>query len=161
LQGTQIFTAQLTMPDGTVQSYVGTQGPYNLSSGAGTPRTRGSWANTIEYGPLSVTGTLYYTSGFAEIAEDIGVGPGSCLFGNANNTAFLPSNCRVGSFTHFDLTASYAINDRISLTGSIMNAFDREPPFDPADYAAVNYNPTYAFQGIVGRFYNLGVKVKL
>ncbi|MGC1547897.1 MAG: TonB-dependent receptor, partial [Rhodanobacter sp.] len=161
LQGTQIFTAELTLLNGTVETFVGTQGPYNLSSGAGTPRTRGSWANTIEYGPLAVTGTLYYTSGFAEIGEDVGVGPGSCLFYNAASTAFLPASCHIGSFTHFDVTASYAINDRISITGSIMNAFDREPPFDPADYAAINYNPTYAFQGIVGRFYNLGVKVKL
>ena len=65
------------------------------------------------------------------------------------------------AFTDFDLTASYAINDKVSITGSIMNLFDREPPFDPSNYAAVNYNPTYSQAGIVGRFYNLGVKFKL
>ena len=153
LQGTQIFQWKMVLADGTVESFVGTQGPYNLSSGAGTPRTRGSWANTIGYGPFEVTGTLYYTSGYEEIGEDVGVGPGSCLSG-------LPASCHIGSFTDFDLTASYAINDHISITGSIMNVFDRDPPFDPANYAAVNYNPTYSYAGIVGRFYNLGVKVK-
>lgn len=159
LQGTQIFEWRLTLANGTVQSYVGTQGPYNLSSGAGTPRTRGSWANTIEYGPLTVTGTVYYTSAFQEIAEDVGVGPGSCLSFDANGN-FFPTSCRVNSFTDFDLTGSYAINKHITITASVMNVFDRTPPFDPADYAAINYNPTYAYSGIVGRFWNVGVKVK-
>ncbi|MGC1549592.1 MAG: TonB-dependent receptor, partial [Rhodanobacter sp.] len=160
LQGTQIFQWYLVEPNGTKQTYVGTQGPYNLSSGAGTPRTKGSWSNTIEYGPVTVTGTVYYTSSMAEIGEDLGYYPGSCEALNASG-AFFPSNCRTGSFTDFDLTASYAINSHISITGSIMNVFNREPPFDPANYAAINYNPTYAYAGIVGRFYNLGIKVKL
>ncbi len=136
------------------------QGTDNLSSGAGTPRTKGSWSNTVQYGPMTVTGTLYYTSGYSETAEDVGVGPGSCLAFNAAGTAFLPSNCYISSFTEFDLTGSYAINSHVSITASIMNALDRKPPFDPANYAGVNYNPTYSYGGIVGRFYNVGVKVK-
>jgi iron complex outermembrane recepter protein len=160
LQGTQIFNWRMVLPGGEVESFAGTQGPYNLSSGAGTPRTKGSWSNTIEYGPLTVTGTIYYTSGYSETAEDVGVGPGSCLAFNGAGTEFLPSNCYVGSFTDVDLTGSYAINSHVSITASIMNLLDRQPPFDPANYAAVNYNPTYSFSGIVGRFYNLGVKVK-
>jgi len=160
LQGTQIFQWKLVQPDGTVQSMVGTQGPYNLSSGAGTPRTKGSWSNTIMYGPLTVTGTLYYTSGYQEIAADVGVGPGDCLFYNADNTAFMPANCHVGSFYDFDLTGSYDINEHIAVTASLMNAFDRKAPFDPANYAGINYNPTYTQSGVVGRFWNVGVKVK-
>jgi iron complex outermembrane receptor protein len=160
LQGTQIFQWKMVLPDGTVQSYVGTQGPYNLSSGAGTPRTKGSWSNTVMYGPLTVTGTLYYTSGYQEIAEDVGVGPGDCLFYNAAGDAFLPSSCHVGSFYDFDLTGSYDINDHIAVTASLMNVFDRKAPFDPADYAGNNYNPTYTQSGVIGRFWNVGVKVK-
>lgn len=160
LQGTQIFQWKMVLPDGTVQSYVGTQGPYNLSSGAGTPRTKGSWSNTVMYGPLTVTGTLYYTSGYQEIAEDVGVGPGDCLFYNAAGDAFLPSSCHVGSFYDFDLTGSYDINEHIAITASLMNVFDRKAPFDPADYASNNYNPTYTQSGVVGRFWNVGVKVK-
>jgi iron complex outermembrane recepter protein len=160
LQGTEIFNWQEVLPGGVVESFAGTQGPYNLSSGAGTPRLKGSWSNTVEYGPLTVTGTVYYTSGYSETAEDVGVGPGSCLAFNAAGTQFLPSNCYVGSFTDVDLTGSYAINSHVSITASIMNLLDRKPPFDPANYAAVNYNPTYSYAGIVGRFYNLGVKVK-
>jgi iron complex outermembrane recepter protein len=160
LQGTQIFQWKMILPGGIVQSYVGTQGPYNLSSGAGTPRTKGSWSNTVMYGPLTVTGTLYYTSGYQEIAEDVGVGPGDCLFYNAAGTAFMPSNCHVGSFYDFDLTGSYDINQHVAITASLMNAFDRKAPFDPANYASNNYNPTYSQSGVIGRFWNVGVKVK-
>lgn len=156
LTGTEIFNWVLVMPGGTVESFAGTHGPYNLSSGAGTPRYRESWSNTVVYGPWTVTGTFYHTSGMWNYAEDVsGSMPGSCL-------TVLPLSCRVGSFTDFDLTGSYAINSHVSVTGSIMNAFNRAAPLDPADYAGAgaNYNPTYAQSGLVGRFYNLGVKVK-
>lgn len=156
LTGTEIFNWNMTFPGGVTQSYVGTHGPYNLSSGSGTPRYRESWSNTLEFGPATVTGTFYHTSGMANYAEDVGVGPGECL-------TVLPLSCRVGSFTDFDLTGSYAINDHFSITASVMNAFDRKPPLDPADYAGAgaNYNPAYAQSGLVGRFYNLGVKLKM
>lgn len=39
--------------------------------------------------------------------------------------------------------------------------FERKPAFDPINYAAVNDNPTYGQAGIVGRFFNVGVKMKL
>ncbi|MFC4763699.1 TonB-dependent receptor [Dyella koreensis] len=164
LTGTQIFQWSLTLADGTKQSYVGTQGPYNLSSGAGTPRSRGSWANTLEYGPLTVTGTLYYTSGYREIAADVGVNglfDGDCLTTTPAGTNF-PASCKVGAFYDFDLTGSYMINDNFTVTASVMNLFDRKAPFDPANYAGAgaNYNPTWSQAGVVGRFYNLGVKVK-
>ena len=160
LSVTNIFNWQLILPGGVTEQYVGTQGPYNLSSGAGTPRLRGSWANTVIDGPATATLTVYHTSGYAEIAEDVGVYPGACLSTTPAGTDF-PANCEVGSFTDFDLTGSYKINDRVTVTGSIQNLFNKLPPFDPANYAGVNYNLTYAQAGIVGRFYNLGVKFKL
>jgi len=155
LAGTQIFNWALSLPDGTRQQFVGTHGPYNLSSGAGTPRTRGSWANTIIWGPVTVTGTVYYTSGYRNIALDA-LADGSCI-------SVLPLNCKVGSFTDFDLTGSYEINSHFTIYGSIMNVFDKKPPLDQADYAGAgaNYNPTWAQNGLVGRFFNLGVKMKL
>jgi iron complex outermembrane receptor protein len=154
--GTQIFTWKLILPDGTAQQFVGTHGPYILSSGAGTPRRRESWANTFIWGPATVTGTLYHVSGMQNFAADVGTGPGNCI-------TLLPLSCHVGSFTDFDLTGTYQINDHVAITGSVLNLFDRKPPFDPANYAGggANYSPTWAQAGLVGRFYNLGVKVKM
>jgi iron complex outermembrane receptor protein len=43
----------------------------------------------------------------------------------------------------------------------VLNAFDKKAPIDTLNYAALNYNPTYAQPGAVGRFYTVGVRVKL
>jgi iron complex outermembrane receptor protein len=151
VSGTDIFGWREVLPGGEVESFAGTHGPYALSSGAGTPRIRGSWANTVVFGPATITGTLYYTSGMSNIAPDQG---DQCL-------SVIPLSCRVGSFTDFDLTGSYSINKHLDITASVMNAFDRKAPLDVANYAAINYNPTFDGQGFIGRFYNLGVKFKL
>lgn len=155
---TKVISWSMEFPDGSHQQYVGTQGPYILSSGAGTPRYRATWSNTIEYGPLTGTATIYYVSGLYMSAPDLG-GPG-CFSFDATGTNPFPPSCRAPSFTDVDLTGSWKITPNVSIDGAIMNVFDREPPFDPIDYAGLNYNPTYAQAGIVGRFYKLGVDVK-
>lgn len=86
-------------------------------------------------------------------------GPGCSPFASGPNGP-VPPNCRMPSFTDVDLTGSWQITSNISINGAILNAFDRSPPLDIIDYAALNYNPTYAQAGIVGRFYKLGVDVK-
>ena len=63
------------------------------------------------------------------------------------------------AFWDFDLTGSYKFTDNIELFGSIRNLFDASPPVDPADYAGINYNPTFSQAGIVGRFFSIGVRV--
>jgi iron complex outermembrane recepter protein len=153
LNYTHIADFKLIVPGQPEQSYVGTEGPYNLSSGAGTPRNRASFANTIIIGKTTVTGTLYYTDGFYMYGAD--VAPyGVCLYPWANGT------CRVDSFWDFDLTGSYQLTKSIQLFGDIKNLFDTKPPIDPANYAGINYNPTYAQAGIIGRFFEGGIKVK-
>ncbi|MDQ0010571.1 iron complex outermembrane receptor protein [Luteibacter jiangsuensis] len=155
---TKIISWQLTLEDGSTLQFVGTHGPYGLSSGAGTPRYRGSWANSIQFGKATVTGTLYYTSGIKLTAPDITTG---CFSTNTDTGANVPADCRMSSFTDFDLTGRYDISDKVAITGSIMNVFDKKAPFDPLNYAALNYNPTYAQNGVIGRFFTLGVRVKL
>ena len=71
---TRIFEWNLTLQDGTVERFVGTHGPYALSSGAGTPRDRASWSNSLSFGKATVTGTLYYTSAITMTAPDNGEG---------------------------------------------------------------------------------------
>ena len=158
LQGTQIFQWKQDSA-GQIQSYVGTQGPFNLSSGAGTPRTRGSWANTIEWGPLSVTGTIYFVSKEYESAQDV-TGTTACFDALGPNGGPLAGNCTMSSFTYGNLVGSYKLNDHITLTASVDNVTDRKPPIAPLNYAANFYNPTYDYAGIIGRFWNVGVKVK-
>lgn len=155
---TKIISWNLTLEDGTKLQFVGTHGPYGLSSGAGTPRYRGSWANSIQFGRATITGTVYFTSGIKLTAPDITSG---CFSTNTDTGANVPGNCRMASFTDFDLTGRYDISDKVAITGSVMNVFDKKAPFDPLNYAALNYNPTYAQNGVIGRFFTLGVRVKL
>jgi iron complex outermembrane receptor protein len=154
---TRIFEWDLTLQDGTVQRFVGTHGVYAVSSGAGTPRDRATWSNSFMFGPATVTGTLYYTSGISMESPDAGEG---CISTDDNGDPYPPS-CHVGAWTQFDLTGNYDFNDHLSVYASVLNAFDRRAPFDPANYAGVNYNPTWSQMGMVGRFYTVGVKYKM
>ncbi|HTV85115.1 MAG TPA: TonB-dependent receptor [Dyella sp.] len=158
VQATQIFEWKEDI-GGQIQSYVGTQGPYGLSSGAGTPRTRSNWANTVEYGPLSLTATVYFTSHEYESAQDI-TGTTACYDALGANGGPLIPDCTMASFTYGNLVGSYQLNDHITLTGSIDNVTDRKAPLDPINYAGNGYNPTFDYAGILGRVWNLGVKVK-
>ena len=105
-----------------------------------------------------MTGTLYYTSAMKMYGLDV-CPYGSCLYSNSAGGPF-PSNCLEKSFTDFDLTASYQVSQHLQLFANVMNLFNSQPPIDPANYAGVNYNPTYAQSGIVGRFFKIGFTVK-
>ncbi|MBV8908896.1 MAG: TonB-dependent receptor, partial [Sphingomonas sp.] len=138
-----------------VQHYVGTQGPYILSSGAGTPRWRGNWSNSFEFGRATLTGTVNYVSGYKMTAEDQN-GPGTA--NDCTTNLYDPGfACKTKSFTWVDLVGSYKLTDAITIYGNVLNLFDAKAPINPANYAAANYNPTYTQMGAVGRFFRAGV----
>jgi iron complex outermembrane receptor protein len=155
IAATKILSWKMVFPGDMQQQYVGTEAPYILSSGAGTPRYRGSWDNTFAFGPASVTATARYVSGFKQTGVDATGSDTACLYGTNI------SNCRVASFTTLDLTGAYKLTDRLSASVAVLNATDRLPPLNPANYAGLNYNPTYHYAGVLGRFWRLGFNVKL
>lgn len=135
---------------------VGTQGPYIISSGAGTPAWRGSWSNTVEVGPATLTATGNYTSGYKSVAEDQnGAGANTCA-----DALYSPAFCHTDAFFTVDLVGSYQVNDNFTFHVNVINLFDEEAPINPANYAALNYNPTYTQSGVVGRFFRAGAKIK-
>jgi iron complex outermembrane receptor protein len=150
LDATTVFDFKYTQ-DGTTYNYVGKEAPYVLSSGAGTPKNRLSWTNTFERGPIHVTGVMSYVSGMREVDDSYTEG---CLYGDA---AF---NCRIKSFTTVDLTGAYDVTEKATVYADVMNLFDTGPMFNPANYAGVNWNPTYSQSGIVGRYFRVGVRLK-
>ena len=158
LEATKIFSWKVVFPDGSAQQYVGTQGPYVLSSGAGTPRYRGRWTNAFDIGQATVSANVYYVSGIYMYTPDI-TPAGFCFSTDAAGNPF-PANCRVASFVDVDLTGAYRLGEHLQISAAVENALDRKPPFDPIDYAATNYNPTYAQSGIVGRFFRLAMSYK-
>jgi iron complex outermembrane receptor protein len=144
---------------GTTYSYVGSQAPYELSSGGGTPKYRANLANGLTYKRFNVTGTLYYVSSMKETGVDATGLPAVCLYP-------LPAGCNISPYWDFDMTMRYQITDRIAVYANIYDVFDSKPPLDPADYAGgpyglgANYNPTYAQTDAIGRAFKIGFHVK-
>jgi iron complex outermembrane recepter protein len=158
LSVTKIMSFVFEQPGQSNVQFAGLQSPFNLSSGAGTPKWRGKWTNSWNNGPLTLSGIVYYVSGYGMYGQD--VAPYTCL-DILTSGVTNPGDCHVASFTDVDLTGSYQITKQLQISAAIQNVFDIKPPYDPANYAGNNYNPTYSQAGIVGRFIRLGVHYKL
>jgi iron complex outermembrane receptor protein len=156
LSVTKIMSFVFEQPGQPNIQYAGLESPYNLSSGAGTPKWRGKWTNTWNDGPITLSAIVYYVSGYGMYGLDVAPVCLDILTSGVNN----PGNCHVASFTDVDVTASYQLTRQLQLTAAVQNALDAKPPYDPANYAGDNYNPTYSQAGIVGRFIRLGVNFK-
>ena len=148
IEATAIFKYDLHTSAG-VQRYVGTLGPYDLSSGNGTPRWRGNWQNTIQAGRYSVTATAYYVGRIKEVATDQGNLSTSCdqnLYGTGDKFCF------VNSFINVDLNGTVKVNDRFTFFVNVRNAFNARAPIAPAAYAsAPNFLTSWHSAGLIGR----------
>ena len=69
--------------------------------------------------------------------------------------------CEVASFTAVNLNLQYKLTQNLTLKGSILNLFDRQPPIDVATYGNATsqtaYNASLHQAGAIGRFYSLGL----
>jgi iron complex outermembrane receptor protein len=157
IEVTDLFHSTQTTEAGTSE-WVGTQGPYQLSSGAGTPKWRGNWSNSLEWGPATLTATAYYTSGYKSTADDVS-GPGTA--GDCANAIKDVVFCHTKRFIDVDLVGSYQVNPHFSVYFNVTNLFDSKAPINPANYAVLNYNPTWSQQGAIGRSFRVGAKVNL
>ncbi|MGY2734533.1 TonB-dependent receptor plug domain-containing protein [Sphingomonas sp. UYP23] len=140
-----------------IQKYAGTLGPYELSSGAGTPRVRGNWQNTIEFGPVSLTATTYYVSRIKEVAADEGDDI-SCAGGNLYGTG--QNFCYIKRFIYADVNAVFKVNDDFTFNFYVGNITGEKAPLAPASYSGANYLPTWHMAGIVGRSFRAGANFK-
>lgn len=154
-QATYIMELSTTFPDGTKERYEGTLGNFNLTAGSGTPEWRAAWSNTIDVGKFSLTGTANFFDGYDLSAMDQGTEQGDCGL----NPGYSP--CRVDSYITVDMVASYAITDRVTLYGQVLNVLDDLPPIDVVTYGANLYNPVQGGTGIIGRAFRMGARIGL
>ncbi len=163
LEGNYVIELSQTI-DGVKQRYDDTLGPYQTTSASGTPKWRASWQNTLDFGAASLTGTVYYTAGYQEGAEDDGDTRGVCAVG-AGGSSYAQYRdgsivqCRTHSFIDVDLTGQIKVNDKFTFYLNVLNVFDVSPPYDPSTYGGYNYNPAWANQGIIGRYFRAGARV--
>jgi len=152
LNFTDILSFRYKQPGVPTFDYTGTEAPYNLSSGAGTPKYRMNWSTTLTWDKLAVTATVNYVSSMFEDAADI-TGGSFCI-------SNLPGNCTAGDFWDVDMNANYKLTKNIDVFLNVYNVGDTLPPVDQINYAGINYNPTYAQAGIIGRAFKVGVHFK-
>ena len=154
LDASLILELSTTFPDGRRETYVDTLGNFNLTAGSGTFRWRGTWQNTIETGPLMLTGTVNYVGGYDLSAMDQGTDYRDC--GLAPDYV----ECRVKRYITVDLNTTIKVTDDFSFYFNAINLFDAMPGVDPVTYGAFNYNAVQVGNNILGRQYRAGVKFR-
>jgi len=163
LDATHILRSNVVTPSG-VQRYAGTLGPYDLSSGNGTPDWRGSWQNTVEIGKVALTTTGYYVGKIKAVSQDQRE-PTDCARGNIY-TRSAPQNtnplfCVIDDFISVDLNATVNVTDNVKVYFNVQNLFDASAPLAAAAYtSAPNYLTTWHSAGAIGRQYKAGMNFR-
>jgi iron complex outermembrane receptor protein len=162
-----VFSYLTEVADGVKYQLAGTQGPSVVGGATGNPKDRAQFTLGWNRGPLDVTTTVNYTSSFS--ALDPSVGGESCDSSAADvggrtyfqNLVQPGYYCHVASFTTTNLNVQYKVSPNLTLKGSILNLFDRQPPFDVSTYgnagAQTSYNASLHQAGAIGRFFTLGL----
>lgn len=152
---------------GITYQLAGTQGPSVVSGATGSPKNRAQLSLGWVRGPLDVNTTFNYTSDFS--ALDPSVGGTDCKTASADITgrAYFSGltqpgeYCHVQSFTSTNLNIQYKVSSNLTLKGSILNLFDKQPPYDLSTYGnsttQTSYNASLHQAGAVGRFFSLGL----
>jgi iron complex outermembrane receptor protein len=147
-----------------VQKFAGTLGPYDLSSGNGTPRIRGNWQNTLDFGDYSISATAYYVGKIKEVSADQGNLSLDCAANLYKVPASAPGYerfCKVNSFINVDINQSFKVNDQFTFFFNVLNAFNARAPIAPAAYAsAPNFLTTWHYAGLIGRQFRAGASFR-
>ncbi|QDX27898.1 TonB-dependent receptor [Sphingomonas suaedae] len=118
------------------------------------PEWKGQAYLELGTGPVDARLTATYIDGLYDqraYTTTAGVyGPNPALGG-----ARVTDGANIDSFTTVDFTIQFAITESVTLSGSVYNLFDQDPPFAREDY---NYEP---FVGNpLGRSFKVGVSAK-
>jgi iron complex outermembrane receptor protein len=143
-----------------IQRFAGSFGPYDLSSGNGTPRIRGNWQNTLDFGDYTISATTYYVGRIKEVSTDQGNLSTSCAANLYKVPASAPGYekfCYVNSFINVDLNQTFRVNDQFTFFLNVKNLLDARAPIAPAAYAsAPNFLTTWHYAGLIGRQFRAG-----
>nr|WP_225421470.1 TonB-dependent receptor [Sphingomonas parva] len=153
-EASYILELSTTFPDGSFERYEGTLGNFNLTAGSGTPEWHGSWQNTLDYGPYSLSGTVQWFGGYDLSATDQGTGYKDCGL----SSGFTP--CRVDDYFTLDLHGSVEVSDNLTFYVNVLNALNDLPPIDPVTYGAHLYNAVQGGTGVLGRQFRAGARFK-
>ena len=148
----------------------GTHGPSAVGGNTGNPKNRANFTLGWDRGPLGVTATVNWVDKYSALDPSVGatdcataahdVG-GRTMF-DLNPNGMPESYCTIRSFTTTNLNVTYKFSDNLTMKGTILNVFDREPPIDVATYGSAGnnlsqYNSAMHQAGAIGRAFSLGL----
>ncbi|MBV7536595.1 TonB-dependent receptor [Duganella sp. sic0402] len=153
---------------GVTYQLAGTQGPSVVSGATGSPKNRAQLSLGWTKGPLDVNTTFNYTSSFSALDPSVEGGNDCSKAAQVIASRLYYQNlvqpgvyCKVSSFTSTNLNVQYKVSQNLTLKGSILNLFDRQPPFDLSTYGnattQTSYNASLHQAGAIGRFFSLGL----
>ncbi|MDR6116073.1 MULTISPECIES: TonB-dependent receptor domain-containing protein [unclassified Sphingomonas] len=164
LDVTRVLRLDLVTPAGVVQKYAGTLGPYQLSSGGGTPRIRGNWQNSLEVNNFSITATTYYVGRIKQVAADQITPVNGVIDLSCKNTmapivqgSDVNNQCYIRPFIYTDLNLGVRVNDQFRFFFNIQNLTNARAPLAAAAYTSnPNYLSSWHYAGLVGRNFSAG-----
>ncbi len=165
LDANHVIQYDLHAPNG-VQKYAGTFGPYDLSSGNGTPSWRGTWQNTLELGAIAVSLTTSYVGRIKGVSTDQQAGPPTADYttdcsASLYRSADLNQFCYVKRFINNDFNVTISPTDNFDFFFTVKNLFDVRAPIAPGAYAsAPNFLTTWHYAGLIGRAFRAGANFK-
>ncbi|WP_228895239.1 TonB-dependent receptor [Pseudoduganella aquatica] len=153
---THLFKWLRTETDGSQRDFAGTHGNCDVTNCIGTPDDRVNLSATWERDALRLTASANYRGKLDNtlFKND----PDGCATHFADGTD-APRGCKLASFTTVDLTARWRVSEKMEVTASVQNLFDKIAPLDPLTYGAVSYNPL-DYSGALGRYFNVGMRYK-
>jgi iron complex outermembrane receptor protein len=167
---TYVLTYDLTAPNGVTYHLAGTHGPDGVSGDTGNPRERMNAHATFSQGPLDVTLTAnrigsYNVTDPSALGNLAATCQGALLTSTADfaGASSAPTSlCNVKAFTTLNLSGAYKVGSHLTFTGSITNLLDANAPRDFQTYGGsfIPFNPALHMDGIVGRFFMLGLTYK-
>jgi iron complex outermembrane recepter protein len=172
VEWTHLLDYNLTSPSGTTFQLAGTHGPSGVSGDTGNPRDRVTASLTYENGPLAATLSAYRIGSFSVTDPSSGGGSQATCAGAWGGALALagatvgPSNaqyCKVAAFTSANLVLTYNFSPHVTLIFNMDNVFDAKAPLDPETYGGefTPYNPSLDEDGVIGRYFRLGVDFKM
>jgi iron complex outermembrane receptor protein len=174
---THVIEYNLTV-SGTTYDLAGTHGPAGVSGDTGNPKDRAQLSLTWEKGGASVTLTENWIGPFEITDPSSGLNNCATSLGLYGPTAYAPRYtgslagappaqwspyCTVQRYFETNLYGQYAVDDHLSVHGSILNVANNLPPVDLNTYGGggqLAYNGSFYQEGAVGRFFMVGVTFK-
>jgi iron complex outermembrane receptor protein len=177
LSYTHVIEYDLTVSGNTYQ-LAGTHGPAGISGDTGNPKDRAQLSVSWQKAGATVTLTENWIGPFEITDPSSGLDNCATSLAFYGPTAYAPrytgspaaappaqwnQYCTVQRYFETNLYAQYAVDDHLSVHGSILNLANNLPPVDLNTYGGggqLAYDGSFYQDGAVGRFFMVGATYK-